>query len=191
MKKYNCVCVIIMLCIINIISSCVLKRKHMYHFSQNDSLYFNIYDTLQYYTFNTNKGIDTLQIIKKHIKENYNEWYIDMVDGAIFEAYFFSEGYFKHNGSDEKIQIHHQKVADNQDPLFSIVIAERYADDIKDIRNLSESGIYRDTIVIDSTNSQQNHYEPHNFTFEYLKWHKYKGIVEYKLSDGTTYKVGQ
>ena len=36
--------------------------------------------------------------------------------------------------------------------------------------------------------SQLNNYKSHNYTFEYLKWHKYKGIVEYKLSDGTIYK---
>lgn len=160
----------------------------MYHFSQSDSLYFNIYDTLQYYTFKTNNGIDTLQITKKYIEENYNEWYIDMEEGSIFEACFFCEGIFRHNSSDEEIHIHHVKKADNQDPVLKVVLGERYAMPVHDARNYSKIGIYKDTIVIDSTNSHQNHYKPHNYTFEYLKWHKYKGIVEYKLSDGTIYK---
>lgn len=61
----------------------------MYHFSQSDSLYFDIYDTLQLYYLKTNNGTDTLQFKKKQVEENYNEWYIDMSKGSIFNAFFY------------------------------------------------------------------------------------------------------
>ena len=186
--EYNYIYIAFILCITMLMPSCVLKRKHMYHFSQSDSLYFNMYDTLQYYTFKTNKGIDTLIFTRKQIEENYNEWYIDIVDGTIFNAFSYSEGVFRHNGSNEEIHISHRKDADNKDPVLNIILGERYAMPIDEARNFSKTGIYKDTIIIDDTNSHLNHYRQHNYTFEYLKWHKYKGIVEYKLSDGTIYK---
>jgi hypothetical protein len=67
-------------------------------------------------------------------------------------------------------------------------MGERYAMSVKDQRNYSSTGIYKDTILIDSLNSFQKNYKKHHFAFEYMKWHKYKGVVEYKLSDGTIYK---
>ncbi len=188
MKHNHFVLTVLFSITIMLMSSCVLKREHMYHFSQSDSLYFNIYDTLQSYYFKTNNGIDTLQFTEKQIKENYNWWYIDMVDGPIFNAHFHIEGILRHNGSDERVYVSCNKKADNKDPVFNIVLAEHYAMPIDDARNFSKPGIYKDTIVIDSMNSQQNHYFPHSYTFEYMKWHKYKGIVEYKLSDGTIFK---
>lgn len=171
-----------------LVSSCVLKREHMYHFSQSDSLYFDVYDTLHLYYLKTNNGIDTLQFKKKHVDENYNEWYIDMSEGSIFNASFYFEGIIRHSGFEEELYVSYEKVADNQDPVLSIVMGERYAMPVKDKRNYSSKGIYKDTILIDSLNSIQNNYNKHHFTFEYMKWHKYKGIVEYKLSDGTIYK---
>lgn len=188
MKHNHFVLTVLFSITIMLMSSCVLKREHMYHFSQSDSLYFNIYDTLQSYYFKTNNGIDTLKFTKKQIKENYNEWYIDNVDGPIFNAYFYCEGIFRHNGSDEEIHFSHRKEADNEDPVFTLVLGECYATSIDDARNFSKPGIYKDTIVIDNMNFHQNHFKPHNYTFEYMKWHKYKGIVEYKLSDGTIFK---
>ena len=188
MMKYSGFTFVTLLCMAMLMSSCVLKRKHMHHFSQSDSLYFNIYDTLQCYTFKTNNGIDTLRFTKKHIEENYSEWYFDMEDGSVFEAFFYCEGIFRHNSSDEEIHISHKKESDNQDPVFRVVLGERYAMPIADARNFIKTGIYKDTIIIDNTNSKLNNYKSHNYTFEYLKWHKYKGIVEYKLSDGTIYK---
>jgi hypothetical protein len=160
----------------------------MYHFSQSDSLYFDIYDTLQLYYLKTNNGIDTLEFKKKHIDENYNEWYVDMSEGSFFNAFFYCEGFLKHNGFKEDLYVSYKKIADNQDPIFSIVMGERYALSVKDQRNYSSTGIYKDTILIDSLNSFQKNYKKHHFTFEYMKWHKYKGVVEYKLSDGTIYK---
>ena len=55
------------------ISSCLMKREHMYHFSKSDSLYFEVYDTLQSYVFKTNNGTDTLRFVEKNIVEKYNE----------------------------------------------------------------------------------------------------------------------
>ena len=53
-------------------SSCLMKREHMYHFSKSDSLYFEVYDTLQSYVFKTNKGKDTLRFVEKNIVDKYN-----------------------------------------------------------------------------------------------------------------------
>lgn len=169
------------------ISSCLMKRTHMYHFSKSDSLYFEVYDTLNSYVFKTNNGTDTLRFVKKYVKENYNEWYIDQVDGAVFNAYFYMDGILNHNGHHEKISISFNKESDNQDPIMVIILGERYALPIEDERNYV-NGFYKDTIIVDDENSQLNHDFPHFYTFDYLKWHKYKGIVEYKLSDGTIYK---
>ena len=37
------------------LSSC--KREQMFHFTSHDTLYFNVYDTLEEYTFHTNLHI--------------------------------------------------------------------------------------------------------------------------------------
>lgn len=186
--KHKCIVFAIILSVMMLPMSCVMKRKHMYHFSQNDSLYFGIYDTLQSYYFKTNFGIDTLRFTKKHIDENYDEWYVDMVDGSVFNAFFYCEGYLRHNSSYEELYFSYRKEADNQDPVFRVVLGERYSMPVDDARNYSTSGVYKDIIVIDSLNSRQNNYKQHDYTFEYMKWHKYKGIIEYKLSDGTIYR---
>lgn len=190
MKNYSIYIVILL--IISVCMSSCLKRTALYHFTQHDSLYFNIYDTLQSYTFKTNNGIDTFRITKKEVKERYDEWYIflEASPGAIFEAYSYCEGMLRHNGHDEEFFISFKKIKDNQDPEITIILAERYAMPVEDSRNFARPGIYRDVIVVDSMNSHQNDYfGPHHFLFESLKWHKYKGIVEYKLSDGTIYKA--
>ena len=190
MKNYS-IYIVFLLVASACMSSC-LKRTEMYHFTQHDSLYFNIYDTLQYYTFKTNNGIDTFRITKKEVKERYDEWYIflEASPGAIFKAFSCCEGMLRHNGHDEEFYISFKKIKDNQDPEITIILAERYAMPVEDSRNFARPGIYRDVIVVDSMNSHQNDYfGPHHFLFESLKWHKYKGIVEYKLSDGTIYKA--
>lgn len=168
-------------------SSCLMKREHMYHFTKQDSLYFEIYDTLKYYTFKTNKGTDTLIVKEKYLDENYNEWYWDQVDGSEFNAYFYYEGVLSHNGAEEDFHISYKKEALNQDPTMDIIFAERYAMEIRDSRNLDKTGLYKDTIIVDDSNSHQNSDEQHSFKIKSLKWHKYKGFVEYELSDGTTY----
>ena len=52
---------------------------------------------------------------------------------------------------------------------------------------MKAAGFYKDTIIIDDANSHVNHDLKHCYEFEYLLWHKYKGIIGYKLSDGTVY----
>ena len=176
----------ILFAMMSVVTSCLMKREHMYHFSNLDSLYFDIYDTLRYYTFQTNNGIDTLWFINKKIEENYNEWHFDMNEGAVFNAYFSINGFFKHKGCSEKISILYKKECYNQDPTMNIILAERHALSIKDARNFV-NGIYKDTITVDNGNSRQNNNYSHCFTFDFLQWHKYKGIIAYKLSDGTIY----
>lgn len=190
MKNYSIYIVILL--IISVCMSSCLKRTALYHFTQHDSLYFNIYDTLQSYTFKTNNGIDTFRITKKEVIEDYNEWFWDIGGGGpgyIFEAYSYCEGMLRHNGNDEEFYISFEKIKDNQDPEITIILAERYAMPVEDSRNFARPGIYRDVIVVDSMNSHQNDYfGPHYFVFESFKWHKYKGIVGYRLSDGTVYQ---
>ena len=136
------------------LSSC--KREQMFHFTSHDTLYFNVYDTLEEYTFHTNNGIDSLRFKEKQIRETYNEWYFN-------------------------------KVADNQDPVFSIYAGARSAISITDRRNY-DRGFYNDTIIIDESNSDIIQLDEQPCEFKSLKWHKYKGLVEYELSDGTIYK---
>lgn len=182
---------IVFLLVAGVFMSSCLKRTEMYHFTQHDSLYFNIYDTLQSYTFKTNNGIDTLRITEKYVIERYDEWYffLEGTPGSTFEAYSYCEGLLRHNGNDEEFYISFEKIKDNQDPEITIILAERYAMPVEDSRNFVKPGIYKDVIVVDSMNSHQNNSSDQHFLIESLKWHKYKGIVEYKLSDGTVYKA--
>lgn len=178
----------IIICFFLCLQSCYRKRDNIYHFTQCDSLYFNIYDTLRPYIFDTNKGKDTLWIMEKGVEENYNEWYFDIVDGAVFNAFFYCEGSFIHNGEEGQFDYSLKKIKDDEDPIMSLFIGVRYAWEISDYRNRSKTGIYNDTIIIDNLNSKIHVEESHSYIFDYIKWHKYVGIVEYKLSDGTFYK---
>lgn len=179
----------IVICFSLCLQSCYRKRDHMYHFTQHDSLYFNTYDTLQPYIFDTNKGKDTLWITERGVEENYDEWYFDNVDGTVFNAFFYCKGRFIHNSEEGQFDFSLKKTKDGADPIMSLFIGVRYAWEVSDYRNRSKTGIYNDTIIIDNSNSEIHIEESHNYTFDYIKWHKYAGIVEYKLSDGTFYKT--
>ena len=179
---------VIICCFIFCFQSCYRKREHMYHFTQHDSLCFDIYDTLSPYVFGTNKGRDTLWIMEKGVEENYNEWYFDNVDGAVFNAFFYCKGRFIHDGEEGQFDYSLRKIKDDEDPIMSLFIGVRYAWEISDYRNRLKTGIYNDTIIIDNLNSEIHAEESHNYIFDYIKWHKYDGIVEYRLSDGTLYK---
>lgn len=169
-------------------SGCIRMRENIVHFSAHDSLYFNAYDTATLYIFKTNKGHDTLKIYRKVCKDNYRKWYIDQCPPeGTFEPIFYYLGELIHFGNKEKFRLHMTKAHKGKDPFISVTFGERYADTIKDSRNLMPDGFYRDTIVIDDANSHVNHYFSHGYEFEYLKWHKYRGIVGYRLSDGTVY----
>lgn len=186
MKIYS---FILLICISIFFSSCYRKRDAMHHFSPQDSLYFNVYDTQKYYTFCTNTGIDTILFKKKYVEENYKEWYFDMSDGPIFEAYFCCEGIFIHNSVEETFHYSYKKCCDNQDPELTVIWGELYAMPVNDLRNFSEEGIYKDTIIVDKKNYRPGYYFKNDkCSLVYLKWHKYKGVIEYKLSDGTIYK---
>ena len=167
------------------LSSC--KREQMFHFTSHDTLYFNVYDTLEEYTFHTNNGIDSLRFKEKQIRETYNEWYFNNLETSIFNASFCCEGVFKHNGLKYSFCYCLSKVADNQDPVFSIYAGARSAICITDRRNY-DRGFYNDTIIIDESNSDIIQLDEQPCEFKSLKWHKYKGLVEYELSDGTIYK---
>lgn len=189
MNKSIYILVFLAISTVVLFSYCLMKRENVCHFTKQDTLYFEIYDTLKYYSLKTNKGIDTLIIKVKNIKEDYDKWHWDEVHGSDFNAFAYIEGVFRHRGAEENIHVSYSKDSLNQDPTMCIIFAERFAMEIKDRRNWNISGFYNDTIIIDDTNSSQEHWEdPHSFTFKNLKWHKYQGIVEYELSDGTTYR---
>jgi hypothetical protein len=170
-------------------NSCLIrKRDHIYHFTPHDSLYFNSYDTLCYYTFRTNNGLDSLWIKRKVCIDNYKEWYVDIAprEGEL-DPVFYYVGEFIHNGCKDSLKVYYKKIYENSDPELKVVLGERYAWPVDDPRNMKSEGIYKDTIIIDDENSQVNHCFDHCYEFEYLIWHKYKGIIGYKLSDGTIY----
>ena len=169
-------------------TSCIRKRDHIYHFTPHDSLYFNAYDTLCYYTFKTSKGLDSLWIKRKVCIDKYKEWYFDNCppEGTL-DPIFYYDGDFTHNGSKDSFCLIYKKLYQNADPELKVVLGERYAWPVDDPRNMKSEGIYKDTIIIDDENSDVKHYFEHSYEFEYLIWHKYKGIIGYKLSDGTIY----
>jgi hypothetical protein len=187
-KIANGMAVSLMLLSVFSMFGCIRMRENIVHFSAHDSLYFNAYDTATFYLFKTNKGLDTLQIYRKVCIDNYKKWYIDQCPPeGTFEPVFYYEGLLWHDGNKEDFSVFQKKTHKGKDPVISVTLGERYADSIRDSRNLRSNGIYKDTILIDDANSHVNHYFPHSYEFEYLKWSKYKGIVGYKLSDGTIY----
>ena len=190
MKKTVLFSIILLFSVMSIASftSCIRKRDHIYHFTPHDSLYFNAYDTACYYTFKTSKGLDSLWIKKKVCIDNYKEWYVDIAprEGEL-EPIFYYVGDFIHNGSKEDFYLCYEKLYENTDPVLKMSVGERYARPVDDPRNMKSDGIYNDTIIIDDGNSFVNHDFKHCYEFEYLIWHKYKGIIGYKLSDGTIF----
>ena len=163
-------------------------REEFFHFSKHDSLYFNAYDTLKSSVFITNKGIDTLIINKKEIREEYGKYYFSGTEGSVFNAFCYCEGKLIHEDVQEDFKLFFRKIYHDLDPEISLSIGDSYAMPIYDSRNFKSPGIYKDTIIIDGHNIKYRHPLSHNYKIEYLKLHKYKGIVEYKLSDGTIYK---
>jgi len=174
------------------LQSCYRKRDYMYHFTKHDSTYFNAYDTLKPYYFKTNTGTDVLYLTSKKIREDYCQWYWDNnVESSVFNASFSCKGYFIHKYVAKRFWLFYFKESDNDDPTMTIYIGERQAHRIHDERNLQSNGIYKDNIIIDYKNSKMHDEEEMcKYHFDYIKWNKYKGIVEYKLSDGTFYKEG-
>ena len=189
MQKKN-IFIIIILCVTSIVfACCIRKRDHIYHFTAHDSLYFNVYDTVCFYEFETTQGVDSLRISKKVCIDNYKKWYIDICPPeGTFDPIFYYNGAFIHNGCKEYFSLQLKKTDENSDPELTIVLGERYAFSINDPRNMKSEGFYNDTIIIDDTNSCVNHDFEHCYDFEYLIWHMYDGIIGYKLSDGTIYK---
>ena len=58
----------------------------------------------------------------------------------------------------------------------------------EDSRNLNEDGTsIKDTVVIDNKNSKFGNKGPCTDDFEYVKWSKNEGLIEYRLRDGTVY----
>ncbi|MDO4991391.1 MAG: hypothetical protein Q4E26_00355 [Prevotellaceae bacterium] len=105
----------------------------------------------------------------------------------MFNASFFCGGVFIHNGEEYEFWYRFRKKNDKGDPLFAIRIGARSTGDVTDLRNYYY-GRYNDVIVIDSANSEIIDIKRQLCEFDSFKWHKFKGIVEYKLSDGTIYK---
>lgn len=182
--------IILLFCMMSMASftCCIRKRDHIYHFTSHDSLYFNAYDTLCYYKFETTQGVDSLRISRKVCIDNYKKWYIDICPPeGTFDPIFYYEGVFFHNGFKENIDLIFEKLNDNTDPVLTVTLGERFADSINDSRNMKSESFYNDTIIIDEANSHVNHNFDHSYEFEYLIWHKYNGIIGYKLSDGTVF----
>jgi len=190
MKKTVLFSIILLFSVMSIVSfsSCILPRDHIYHFTPHDSLYFNAYDTACYYTFKTSQGVDSLWINEKVCIDLYKKWQWNIGRGDLYlDPTFYYDGVLIHNGCKEDFYLHYKKLYENADPELWISVGERYAFPVDDPRNMKTEGIYKDTIIIDGGNSCVNHDFKHCYEFEYLIWHKYKGIIGYKLSDGTIY----
>ena len=190
MKKTILFSIILLFSVMSIVSfsSCILPRDHIYHFTPHDSLYFNAYDTAYYYTFKTSQGVDSLWINEKVCIDLYKKWQWNIGRGDLYlDPTFYYDGVLIHNGCKEDFYLCYKKLYENADPVLKIALGERYAFPVDDPRNMKSEGIYKDTIIIDDKNSDFSHCFKHCYEFEYLIWHKYKGIIGYKLSDGTIY----
>ena len=188
MKRIFQLLMIMMIGLMIFFVTCVRKRDYIYHFTPHDSLYFNIYTPGKYYTFKTSDGIDSLLIDHTVCVDNYKEWYIDECPpNGTFNPIYYYIGYLIHNGCKDEINLFFTKLHPEKDPELSIVVGERYAMPITDKWNLMPDGHYRDTIVVNDSNSFVKHVLDHCYEFDYFIWHKYKGIVGYKLSDGTVF----
>lgn len=169
-------------------ASCVYKN--MYHFEDGDLDWINAYvigDTIKLYTSN---GVDLLCMNKKEVYDKKSPFIANEGEEMFgdYNAICYYEGILIHNSTKHTIWLSVTK--NSYDGLYvHFHLGERYCFDIeKDARNLDKQGYtIKDTVIIDDSNSEYGANGPLDDDFEYFKWSKKEGLIEYRLRDGTVY----
>lgn len=169
-------------------TACVYKN--MYHFENNDLQWVNSYPLNDTIRLETSNGVDLLCMNKKEIYDNKSP-FLENEGQDIFGDYnaiAYYEGFLIHKLTKHKIWISITKNSNNG-IYASFYIGGRFCFDIEsDYRNLNKQGSsIKDTVIIDDLNSKYGNEGPKNDDFEYYKWSKKDGLIEYKLRDGTMY----
>ena len=171
-----------------LVTSCVYKN--VYHFEEDDLKWMNVYSVGDTVRLKTTKGCDFLCMTKKEVFDKKSPFVENEGQEMLgdYNAIAYYEGFFVHNSKTHRIWISITKNSNNG--LYaSFHIGGMYCFAIeKDSRNMNEEGIsIKDTVVIDNKNSKFGNKEPRADDFEYVKWSKNEGLIEYRLRDGTVY----
>lgn len=179
---------IVLLLTICLTASCVYKN--MYHFEDGDLEWINPYiigDTIKLYTSN---GVDLLCMSKQKVYDKKSHFIANEGEEIFgdYNAVGYYEGVLIHNSTKHKIWLSVIKNSHNG-IYINFQLGKRFCFDIeKDARNLNEQGYsVKDTVIIDDSNSEYGANGPLDDDFEYFKWSKKEGLIEYRLRDGTVY----
>lgn len=171
-----------------IVTSCIYKN--VYHLEEDDLKWINVYPVGDTVKLKTTNGCDLLCMTSKEIFDKKgpfieNEGHEILGD---YNAVAYYEGLFVHNSTTHRIWISITKNSHNG-IYASFHMGGMYCFDIeKDSRNLNEDGTsIKDTVVIDNKNSKFGNNKTSTDDFEYIKWSKIEGLIEYRLRDGTRY----
>lgn len=167
-------------------SSCMYRN--MYHLSENDMKWVEVYNVGDTITFPGSQDVDTLIIVEKVVNET-NSPFIENEGqmGDDFRANAYIEGTFIHQLERMKFSLLIIKNDKIRDAILWFVAGQRYGLGIEDTRNQLTDGFYRDTIIIDNENSEYGYGGPSKCEFEYYIWSKSEGLIEYILTDGNKY----
>lgn len=165
-------------------SSCYNK---MYHFREKDQAWFNMYKAGDIIKFDCGDYLDKLIITKNKVWDDSSRLIAN--EGELFEEYHAVaeiDGIFKHKNRETAFWYFVIRGSDSTDVLLSFNIGNHYAFNIDNKENFN-NGLYNDTVVFDSLCYELGLAGDGPLEIEWLKWKKGKGIVAYKLSDGTIF----
>ena len=162
--------------------------RNMYHFEENDLEWVSPYNTGDVIRFETNNGTDLLYISKKTINDSYSQIAPhEGVWGDDFHASAEYTGCFVHKNTKHSLWTRFYKWSTGGIGAW-FHLGWRFCFEVEDARNLTESGnSIKDTVIIDDSNSKYGGEGPVADDFEYFKWSKKEGLIEYRLRDGTIY----
>lgn len=177
---------IVLSTIVLLLSSCY---SNMYHFEESDLDWISPYNAGDTVRFETNNGKDLLCISKKDINDSHYP-FVRNEGEEMFGNYHASAeyvGYFIHKTTRHDVwAMFYKRSTGGIGAWFQL--GWRYCFEVEDARNLTESGnSIKDTVIIDDANSHYGGEGPVADDFEYFKWSKKEGLIEYKLRDGTVY----
>ena len=171
-----------------IVTSCIYKN--VYHLEEDDLKWINVYPVGDTVKLNTTKGCDLLCMTKKEVFDKKSHFIENEGQEMLgdYNAIAYYEGFLIHNSTTHTIWISITKNSHNG-IYASFHIGGRYCFAIEeDSRNMNEDGTsIKDTVVIDNKNSKFCNKGPCTDDFEYVKWSKNEGLIEYRLRDGTVY----
>lgn len=159
----------------------------MYHFRDRDKPWFNMYKVGDTIVFDNEKCTDRLIVTRHTIWDDSDR--IIANEGVLFENYHAMaqiEGIFYHMNRAIDFWYFVVRGNDSVDVRLSMNIGNHYSFHIKNKENF-QNGIYNDTVIFDTLCYEPGERGDSPLEVEWLKWKKGKGIVAYKLSDGTLF----